>query len=65
MGEAFDAACKAFMYDRRPADVMKRVIARRIFAAAREGEGNFLKRRDAALKALPINVRARGSLALN
>jgi hypothetical protein len=52
MGEAFDAARKALDDTGQPA-LVQEVMARRIIAAARKGERNFFKLRDAALKALP------------
>jgi hypothetical protein len=57
MGEAFDAARKALDDTGQP-PLVQEVMARRIIAAARKGERNFFKLRDAALEALPTNVRA-------
>jgi hypothetical protein len=57
LGEAFDAACSALRDTGQPA-LVQEVIARRIIAAARTGERKLTKLRDAALTALPMNVRA-------
>jgi hypothetical protein len=51
MGEAFDAACKA-LHDSGQPTVVHEVIARRIVAAARKGERDVWRLRNAALEAL-------------
>jgi hypothetical protein len=51
MGEAFDAACKE-LDEAGPPAVVQEVIARRIIAAARKGERDMIKLRNAALTAL-------------
>jgi hypothetical protein len=57
MGEAFDAACKALRDTGQPA-LVQEVMARRIIAAARKGERKLATLRDAALAALPTDVKA-------
>lgn len=57
MGEAFDASRDA-LHDSGQPELVQEVMARRIIAVARKGERNILKLRDAALMALPANVRA-------
>jgi hypothetical protein len=52
MGEAFDAACKA-LHDTGQPHVVYEVMARRIIAAARTGERDVTRLREAALMALP------------
>lgn len=57
MGAAFDAARKA-LHDTGQPEVVQDVIAQRIVAAARAGERNVNRLRDAALKSLPERSRA-------
>lgn len=57
MGQAFDAARKA-LHDTGQPDLVQEVMARRIIAAARKGERNVFKLRDAALVALPTQTSA-------
>jgi hypothetical protein len=59
MGEAFDAACEA-LHDTGQPELVREVMARRIIASARKGERKLTKLRDAALTALPANLRACG-----
>ena len=56
MGEAFDAACRA-LHDTGQPDVVHEVMARRIVAAARKGERDVKRLRDAALAALARRAR--------
>jgi len=51
MGEAFDAACKELHDTGQPA-VVQEVMAKRIVAAARRGERDVTRLRNAALAAL-------------
>lgn len=51
MGEAFDAAC-AELKDSAPSKLVREVIAERIIEAAKKGERNPVRLRDAALAAL-------------
>jgi hypothetical protein len=51
MGEAFDAACKELHDTGQPA-VVYEVMAKRIIAAARRGERDVTRLRNAALAAL-------------
>lgn len=51
MGEAFDAACKELHDTGQPA-VVQEVMAKRIVAAARSGERDVTRLRNAALAAL-------------
>ena len=51
LGEAFDAACKALHDTGQPA-LVQEVLARRIIAAARKGERDLRRLRQAALAAL-------------
>lgn len=51
MGEAFDAACKELHDTGQPA-VVHEVMAKRIVAAARRGERDVTRLRNAALAAL-------------
>jgi hypothetical protein len=51
MGEAFDAACRE-LHDRGQPDLVHEIIAKRIIAAARMGERDPTKLRDAGLAAL-------------
>lgn len=57
MGEAFDALCEV-LHHTGQSEIVQEVMARRIIAAARKGERNLTKRRDAALVAMPTNVSA-------
>jgi hypothetical protein len=64
MGEAFDAACKALRSRGEP-EVLYEIMARRIVDAARKGERDVQRLREAALKALskssrPMNSRVPG-----
>jgi hypothetical protein len=56
LGEAFDAACTALHDTGQPA-VVHEVMARRIISAARRGERDVTRLRDAALKAMPLETR--------
>jgi hypothetical protein len=58
MGEAFDAACKTLYDTVQPEKVVQQAIARRIVAAARKGERNAKRLRDAALAGLAGSTRA-------
>jgi len=51
MGQAFDAACKELHDTGQPA-VVQEIMAKRIVAAAREGERDVIRLRNAALAAL-------------
>ena len=51
MGEAFDAACKELHDTGQPA-VVQEIMAKRIVAAARKGERDVTRLRNAALAAL-------------
>jgi hypothetical protein len=51
IGSAFDAACKELKDAGQP-DVVHEVMIKRIIAAARKGERNVTRLRDAALTAL-------------
>jgi|HubBroStandDraft_1064217.scaffolds.fasta_scaffold103084_2 hypothetical protein len=51
MGEAFDAACKELHDTGQPA-VVQEIMAKRIVAAARRGERDVTRLRNAALAAL-------------
>ncbi len=51
MGEAFDAACKE-LHDTGQPPVVQEVMAKRIVAAARSGERDVTRLRNAALAAL-------------
>jgi hypothetical protein len=53
MGEAFDAACKE-LHDTGQPFVVHEVMAKRIIAAARNGERDVTRLRDAALSALGV-----------
>ena len=55
MGAAFDAARKALDDTGQP-HLVQEVMARRIIAAARKGERNFFRLRDAALVAVPTQT---------
>ena len=57
LGEAFDAARTALRDSGQPM-LVQEVMARRIIAAARKGERKVTELRDAALVALPTDVRA-------
>jgi hypothetical protein len=52
IGKAFDAACKELRDGGQPA-VVHEVMIKRIIAAARKGERNVARLRDAAPTALP------------
>ncbi len=52
MSEAFDAACKALHDDGKPE--VRKLIAKRIIAAASEGELDPVRLRTAALSGLPL-----------
>jgi hypothetical protein len=58
MGEAFDAACKALYDTVQPEKVVQQAIARRIVAAARKGERDVKRLRNAALAGLAGSRRA-------
>jgi hypothetical protein len=51
IGRAFDAACKELKDTGQP-DVVHEVMVKRIIAAARKGERNVTRLRDAALTGL-------------
>jgi hypothetical protein len=51
MGAAFEAACEA-LHDTGQPPVVHEVMARRIIAAARKGERDVVRLRDAALAAM-------------
>jgi hypothetical protein len=51
MGEAFDAACKE-LHDAGPSAVIQEIMAKCIVAAARTGERDVARLRNAALSAL-------------
>ena len=53
MGEAFDAACKE-LCDLGQLQMMRRVVAQRIIAAARKGELDLVSLRTTALSGLPL-----------
>ena len=57
MGEAFDAACRELHDTGQPA-VVHEVMAKRIIAAARKGERDVMRLRNAALAALGKNKQA-------
>lgn len=52
MGEAFDAACKALYPHSQPNLVVQDAMTRRIVAAARKGERDVKRLRQAALMGL-------------
>jgi len=56
MGDAFDAACRALRDTGQP-EVVQEVMAQRIVVAARNGERDAKRLRDAALAALPQRSR--------
>jgi hypothetical protein len=56
MGEAFDVACKLVNATGQPEKVVREAIARRIIAAARKGERDVRRLRNAAL-AGPVGIR--------
>jgi hypothetical protein len=58
MGEAFDAACKVLYDTVQPEKLVQEAIARRIVAAARKGERDAKRLRDAALAGLSGRTRA-------
>ena len=51
MGEAFDAACEEVRDTRQPA-VVREIMAKRIIDAARAGERDVTRLRDAALSGM-------------
>jgi hypothetical protein len=51
MGEGFDAACKGFQDGGQP-DLVREIIAKRIIEAAKKGERDPVRLRDAGLAAL-------------
>ena len=53
MGEAFDAACKE-LHDRGQPPIVYEVIAKRIIDAAKNGERDPVRLRDAALVAVRL-----------
>jgi hypothetical protein len=53
MGEAFDAACKA-LHDSGQPQIVYEVIAKRIIDAAKRGERDIARLRDAGLAALGL-----------
>jgi hypothetical protein len=54
MGEAFDSACKD-LHDTRQPEIVYEVIAKRIIDAARSGERDLVRLRNAGLAALGFN----------
>jgi hypothetical protein len=52
IGEAFDAACKE-LHDRGQPALVREIIATRIIQAAKEGERDQARLREAGLSALP------------
>jgi hypothetical protein len=61
IGEAFDAACSALHDAGRP-DIVYEVIAKRIIDAAKNGERDVARLRDAGLAALGIRSSGEGLL---
>ena len=57
MGEAFDAACED-LCDVDQLEVVRKVVAQRIIAAAREGELDPIRLRTAALSGLSVSEMA-------
>jgi hypothetical protein len=53
MGEAFDAACKA-LHDKGQPVLVHEIIAKRIISAAKKGERDPIRLRDAGLAALGL-----------
>ena len=53
MGEAFDAACKE-LHDKGQPTIVYEVIAKRIIDAAKRGERDIVRLRDAGLAALGL-----------
>jgi hypothetical protein len=53
MGEAFDSACKE-LHDKGQPEIVYEVIARRIIDAARNGERDAVRLRNAGLAALGL-----------
>jgi hypothetical protein len=53
MGEAFEAACKE-LHDAGKAEVVRKLVAERIIAAANRGELDPVRLRAAALSGLPL-----------
>jgi hypothetical protein len=64
MGEAFDAACKA-LHDSSDPKLAHEIIARRIILAARQGERDVVRLRDAALAAVAKVTKTQGSLPVS
>ncbi len=56
MGEAYDAACGDVADNRQP-EVVREIIARRIIEAARKGERDPIRLRNAGLASLGIGQR--------
>jgi hypothetical protein len=54
MGEAFEAACKE-LHDSDKSELVRKLIARRIIAAARRGELDAARLRIAALSRVIVN----------
>jgi len=55
MGEAFDAACRE-LHDKGQPQIVYEVIAKRIIDAAKRGERDIVRLRDAGLAALGLHV---------
>jgi hypothetical protein len=55
MGEAFDAACRE-LHDKGQPQIVYEVIAKRIIDAAKRGERDIVRLRDAGLAALGLRV---------
>jgi hypothetical protein len=55
MGEAFDAACRE-LHDKGQPQIVYEVIAKRITDAAKRGERDVVRLRDAGLAALGVQV---------
>ena len=53
MGEAFEAACKE-LHDANRTELVRKLIARRIIAAARSGELDAVRLRTAALSRISV-----------
>jgi hypothetical protein len=58
MGDAFDAACETLYGNVQPEKVVQEALARRIVNAARKGERDVKRLRDAALTGLAGRARA-------
>ena len=61
MGEAFDAACKK-LHDKGQPTIVYEVIAKRIIDAAKKGERDPVRLRNAGLAALGFDKEERGGL---